>query len=81
MCSSIVVTCLILERTTTEGDHTVYASNTSSGWKSGTVLYKDKALPTEISFFAIFRYLTYVPPGDRYISLEICEIGVLGELF
>lgn len=59
----------------------VYASNTSSGWKSGTVLYKEKTLPTAISFFAIFRYLTYVPPSDPDTSFEICEIGVLGEFF
>ncbi|VDI60957.1 Hypothetical predicted protein [Mytilus galloprovincialis] len=76
-----IVTGILLtfgEINSTEGDHAVYASNTSSGWKSGTVLYKEKTLPTEIDFFSIFRYLTYVPPGDSYTSFEICEIGVIG---
>ncbi|XP_052105008.1 receptor-type tyrosine-protein phosphatase epsilon-like [Mytilus californianus] len=67
------------EHTPTEDNHTVYASNTSSSWETGTVLYDGKTLPTEINFFAVLRFLTYVPPTqDPFFVLEICEIGVIG---
>ncbi|XP_052071239.1 multiple epidermal growth factor-like domains protein 10 isoform X2 [Mytilus californianus] len=67
------------ESTTREGNHTLYASNTSTSWKCGTILYKETSLPTEIHFYAVFRYLTYVPPVKKAISeLEVCEIGIVG---
>lgn len=63
-----------------EGNHTVYASNTSTFWKFGTILYKETSLPTEIHLNSVFRYLTYVPPVQRGTSeLEVCEIGIVGE--
>lgn len=75
---------LILEHITTVGDHIVYASNTSSSWKNGTVLHKGKALPAEVNFFTVFRYLTFEPlhlPQQPFVILELCEIGVIGEFF
>ncbi|CAC5398621.1 unnamed protein product [Mytilus coruscus] len=67
------------ERTTREGHHTVYASNTSTTWKDGKVLYSGKSLPTEITFNAVFRYLTYdIPVLGIYSEIEICEIGIIG---
>ncbi|CAG2195954.1 unnamed protein product [Mytilus edulis] len=64
--------------TTTEGHHTVYASNTSNTWNSGTVLYNGTYLPNEINFDAVFRVLTYVPPvHSPFIELELCEIGII----
>ncbi|XP_052087932.1 multiple epidermal growth factor-like domains protein 10 isoform X2 [Mytilus californianus] len=79
--ASIVTGILITfgEHTITEGNHSVYASNTSSGWKNGTVLYDGKSFPTEIGFFAVFRYLTFVSRVQHpYAMLELCEIGVVG---
>ncbi|VDI44159.1 receptor-type tyrosine-protein phosphatase T [Mytilus galloprovincialis] len=77
-----IVTGLILTfgvGTTSGGHHTVYASNTSNNWTSGTVLYNSTNLPVDVSFSAVFRYLTYVPPVQGGFSeLEICEIGILG---
>ncbi|CAC5417485.1 unnamed protein product [Mytilus coruscus] len=70
---------LFSESTTREGNHTFYASNTSTSWQFGTILYKETSLPTEIHFNAVFRYLTYVPPVKKAISeLEVCEIGIVG---
>ncbi|XP_076075891.1 uncharacterized protein LOC143046657 [Mytilus galloprovincialis] len=67
------------ERTTLEGNHTLYASNTSTSWKFGSILYKDTLLPTEISCYVVLRYLTYVPPTEGSFSdLEVCEIGIVG---
>ncbi|CAC5418187.1 PTPRT [Mytilus coruscus] len=65
--------------TTKEGHHTVYASNNSNTWNSGTVLYNGTFLPTEINFQAVFRFLTYVPPvRSPFTELELCEIGIIG---
>ncbi|CAC5418228.1 PTPRT [Mytilus coruscus] len=67
------------EHTTREGYHFVYASNNSDTWSIGEVLYNGTTLPTEITFTAVFRYLTYVPPvKDSSSELELCEIGILG---
>lgn len=70
---------LILEQIT-EGNYTVYASNTSTSWKTGHVLYYGNNLPAEIKFIAVLRYLTFVPQVQLqdYI-LELCEIGIIGE--
>ncbi|CAG2228466.1 unnamed protein product [Mytilus edulis] len=66
-------------RTTNEGHHTVYTSNDSNTWTSGTVLYNGTILPTEIHFDAILQFLTYVPPVQNpTIELELCEIGIIG---
>ncbi|VDI50988.1 Hypothetical predicted protein [Mytilus galloprovincialis] len=72
---------IFVEHITTVGDHIVYASNTSSSWKNGTVLHKGKALPAEVNFFTVFRYLTFEPlhlPQQPFVILELCEIGVIG---
>ncbi|VDI84210.1 Hypothetical predicted protein [Mytilus galloprovincialis] len=63
----------------TEGNYTVYASNTSTSWKTGHVLYYGNNLPAEIKFIAVLRYLTFVPQVQLqdYI-LELCEIGIIG---
>ncbi|XP_052071242.1 multiple epidermal growth factor-like domains protein 10 isoform X3 [Mytilus californianus] len=67
------------ENTTKVGSHTLYASNTSHSWKTGTILYEEQFLPTKINVSAVFRYLTYVPPVQGKSSeLEICEIGIIG---
>ncbi|CAC5417491.1 unnamed protein product [Mytilus coruscus] len=67
------------ESTAKEGNHTIYASNTSTSWKIGIILYKGNTLPSEINFNAIFRYLTYVPPAKGTVSeLEVCEIEIIG---
>ncbi|CAC5395241.1 unnamed protein product [Mytilus coruscus] len=78
---SIVTGLFILlgEGTTKEGLHTVYASNYSNAWNSGTVLYTGTSLPTEINFKVFFRYVTYVHPVQGPTTdLEICEIGIIG---
>lgn len=73
---------LILEHITTVGDHIIYASNTSSSLKKGTVLYQEKALPAEVNLSTVFRYLTFeLLPQQDFVILELCEIGVIGELF
>ncbi|VDI77999.1 Hypothetical predicted protein [Mytilus galloprovincialis] len=67
------------ESTTREGNHTLYASNTSTSWQSGTILYKETSLPSEINLYAVFRYLTYESPVEGLFSeLEVCEIGIVG---
>ncbi|XP_052071237.1 multiple epidermal growth factor-like domains protein 10 isoform X2 [Mytilus californianus] len=67
------------ESTTREGIHTIYASNTSTSWKSGTILYKETSLPSEINLHAVFRYLTYESSVESFFSeLEVCEIGIVG---
>ncbi|VDI55259.1 Hypothetical predicted protein [Mytilus galloprovincialis] len=71
---------IILGGTTKEGHHTIYTSNDSNTWESGTVLYNGTILPTEIHFDAVFRFLIYVPPVQNpTIELELCEIGIIGE--
>ncbi|XP_071121539.1 multiple epidermal growth factor-like domains protein 10 [Mytilus edulis] len=70
---------IILDDRTTEGHHTVYASNTSNNLKSGTVLYNGTYLPTDINVEAVFRFLTYVPSFHSLVTeLELCEIGIIG---
>ncbi|XP_071122933.1 receptor-type tyrosine-protein phosphatase epsilon-like [Mytilus edulis] len=66
------------EFTTKNGMHSVYASNTST-CANGIVLYNEKDLPTEIHFYEVFRYLTYLPKiqGSSF-DLEVCEIGIIG---
>ncbi|CAG2230249.1 unnamed protein product [Mytilus edulis] len=67
------------ESTTREGNHTLYASNTSTSWKSGTILYKETSLPSEIKLYAVFRYMTYESPVEGLLpELEVCEIGIVG---
>ncbi|XP_063398312.1 cell death abnormality protein 1-like [Mytilus trossulus] len=67
------------EHTSKGSNYSVYASNTSSSWKNGTVLYNRRALPTEVNFFAVFRYLTFeLLLQQPNVSLELCEIGVIG---
>ncbi|VDH96050.1 Hypothetical predicted protein [Mytilus galloprovincialis] len=78
---SIVTGVYILfgEHNTKVGSHTLYASNTSNSWKTGTILFEDQFLPTRINVSAVFRYLTYVPPSQgTSAELEVCEIGILG---
>ncbi|XP_076115892.1 uncharacterized protein LOC143083529 [Mytilus galloprovincialis] len=70
---------IILDDTATEGHHTIYASNTSNAWKSGTVLYNGTYLPTDINVDAVFRFITYVPPVLSPVTeLVLCEIGIIG---
>ncbi|XP_063402882.1 uncharacterized protein LOC134686925 [Mytilus trossulus] len=66
------------EPTGKEGHHVVYASNNSNTWNIGTVLYKERSLPPEIKFNAVFRYLTYVfnPDQGQPSAIELCEIGI-----
>ncbi|VDI18885.1 Hypothetical predicted protein [Mytilus galloprovincialis] len=67
------------ELTTKVGSHTLYASNTSNNFKTGTMVYEGQFLPTRINVRAVFRYLTYVPPVHGKSSvLEVCEIGIIG---
>lgn len=76
------ITFSILDDTATEGQHTIYASNTSNAWKSGTVLYNGTYLPTDINVDAVFRFITYVPPVLSPVTeLELCEIGIIGAYF
>ncbi|CAC5406190.1 PLXND [Mytilus coruscus] len=59
--------------------HTIYASNTSCVRENGTILYSGRSLPLEIDVKVVFRYLIYVPSNqDQNISLEVCEIGIVG---
>ncbi|VDI43321.1 Hypothetical predicted protein, partial [Mytilus galloprovincialis] len=68
-----------MENNPTGGNHTIYASNSSGIWENGTVLYRNKSLPTVIYVDAVFRYMIYVPPiQDENSSLEICEVGIVG---
>ncbi|XP_063399474.1 uncharacterized protein LOC134684090 [Mytilus trossulus] len=78
---SIVTGLFILlgDDTLKEGHHTFYASNNSDAWKSGTLLYNETVLSTDIKFEAVFRILTYIPPVQVPITdLEFCEIGIIG---
>lgn len=62
-----------------DGHHTVFASNNSDTWKSGTVLYNGTVLSTDIKVHAVFRILTYVPPVQIPVTdLELCELGIIG---
>lgn len=80
--SKTILNCTFLEHTSTVDDHTIYASNSSSTWKSGSILYKGKSLPTKVNFFEVLRYLTYeLATQQPSVELELCEIGVIGEYF
>ncbi|VDI58306.1 Hypothetical predicted protein, partial [Mytilus galloprovincialis] len=69
---------ILADGTTTKGYHTVYASNDSNTWNSGTVLYNGTSLPTDIYFDVVFRVLTYVPPVNSPVTEhELCEIGII----
>ncbi|XP_076114506.1 uncharacterized protein LOC143082356 [Mytilus galloprovincialis] len=69
---------ILADGTTTEGHHTVYASNDSNTWNSGTVLYNGTSLPTNIYFDVVFRVLTYIPPVNSPVTEhELCEIGII----
>lgn len=73
---------IILETTTKDGPHIVFASNNSNVWNTGTVLYNGTDLPTTINFHAVCRYLTFIHSIKTQTSnLEICEIGIVGEFF
>lgn len=63
------------------GNHTFYASNTSGLSEHSTVLYGDQSIPSAIKVTTHFRYLIYVPLINDKSSLEICEIGIVGESF
>lgn len=77
---NITLILIVLDSTTKEGLHTVYASNNSNTWNSGTVLYNKTVLPSDIKFEAVFRYLTYVLSAQSQdTNLELCEIGIIGE--
>ncbi|CAC5412432.1 PTPRT [Mytilus coruscus] len=78
---SIVTGFIILlgDGTIKEGYHTVYSSNNSDTWHSGTVLYNGTVLSIDIKFEAVFRFLTYVPSVQSPVTdLELCEIGIIG---
>ncbi|CAC5360073.1 PLXNA [Mytilus coruscus] len=65
--------------TTKEGNHTVHASNASSTWENGAVLYRGESLPTMINVDVICRYIIYVSSiQDQFSDLEVCEIGIVG---
>lgn len=71
---------IILENNSNGGNHTIYASNSSGIWENGTVLYKNKKIPTVIYVDVVFRYMIYVPPPqDENSSLEVCEVGIVGK--
>lgn len=62
------------------GNHTIYVSNTSSLSGNRTFVYNRETLPTEIQEKHVFRYLTYEARfQETNISIEICEIGIVGE--
>lgn len=71
----------ILENTALGGYHTIYASNTSDfSSENKTVIYKNESLANEIKIRAVFRYLSYISPNQSTnYSLNICEIGIVGE--
>ena len=72
---------IFAEHNTKVGNHSLYASNTSNSWKTGTILNEDHFLPSKINVSAVFRYLTYEPPvQDTSSELEVCEIGILGKI-
>lgn len=61
------------------GNHTIYVSNTSLS-ENKTFIYSSETLPTEIHEKTVFRYLTYEARfQETNISIEICEIGIVGE--
>lgn len=67
---------------TQEGNHTIYASNSSGFIADETIIYRNESFPIEISIspVRVFRYLVYAPPTERNIS-EVCEIGIAGECY
>ncbi|XP_063398995.1 platelet endothelial aggregation receptor 1-like [Mytilus trossulus] len=70
---------VILGEGTTDGYHTIYASNDSNTWNNGIVLYNETSVPTEINLQAVFRFLTYARPVQNpFTELELCEIGIIG---
>lgn len=75
-----VCICFVSGNNTQEGNHTIYASNSSGFIGDVTIIYMNKYLPSEIKINAVFRYLIYAPPIQSNIS-EICEIGIAGECY
>ncbi|XP_052059403.1 receptor-type tyrosine-protein phosphatase mu-like isoform X2 [Mytilus californianus] len=79
---SVITTVHIVfggDQTTPDDGHAVYCSNATDTWKDGTLLYSGPRLDTDITIFAVCKYLIYVPPmlsGDS--MLELCEIEIGG---
>ncbi|CAG2230436.1 Receptor-type tyrosine-protein phosphatase F,Receptor-type tyrosine-protein phosphatase R,Tyrosine-protein phosphatase non-receptor type 12,Receptor-type tyrosine-protein phosphatase S,Receptor-type tyrosine-protein phosphatase beta,Receptor-type tyrosine-protein phosphatase alpha,Receptor-type tyrosine-protein phosphatase delta,Tyrosine-protein phosphatase corkscrew [Mytilus edulis] len=64
--------------TTADDGHVVYCSNTTDKWNDGILLYNGPRLDTDITIFAICKYVTYVPPmlsGNSMVELCEMEIG------
>ncbi|VDI56823.1 Hypothetical predicted protein, partial [Mytilus galloprovincialis] len=67
------------ENTTADDGHTVYCSNTTDKWIDAILLYSGKRLDTDITIFAVCKYLTYVPPMlSANNMVELCEIEIGG---
>lgn len=70
----------IIENTTADDGHTVYCSNTTDKWIDAILLYSGKRLDTDITIFAVCKYLTYVPPMlSANNMVELCEIEIGGK--
>ncbi|XP_071129128.1 receptor-type tyrosine-protein phosphatase mu-like isoform X1 [Mytilus edulis] len=66
------------DNTTADDGHVVYCSNTTDKWIDGILLYNGPHLDTDITIFAVCKYVTYVPPmlsGNSMVELCEMEIG------
>ncbi|XP_071176446.1 uncharacterized protein [Mytilus edulis] len=65
--------------TTQKINHTIYASNDSTIWENGAILYRNESLPSMIKVDVICRYIIYASTiRDHFSDLEVCEIGIVG---
>lgn len=69
-----------LVNTTLKVNHTIYATNYSTIWETGAILYRNESLPTMIKVDVICRYIIYASTIlDHFSDLEVCEIEIVGE--
>ncbi|VDH97240.1 Hypothetical predicted protein [Mytilus galloprovincialis] len=77
--SAITTVHFVFGRATADDGHTVYCSNTTDKWIDDILLYSGQRLDTDITIFAVCKYLKYVPPmlsGNNMV--ELCEIEIGG---
>ncbi|XP_063396036.1 receptor-type tyrosine-protein phosphatase mu-like isoform X1 [Mytilus trossulus] len=67
------------DQTTPDNEHEVYCSNNTDTWNNGILLYSGPRLNTDITIFAVCKYVIYVPPMLSVGStVELCEIEIGG---
>lgn len=70
----------VVDNSTSEVDHTFYASNTTGSRTNRTLLYSGNITGmTDIRIGNIFRYLIYELSIKDESKVDVCELGIVGE--